>query len=202
MTHAKAERRNTIRRVLHARVGALVLALLAGAVARADSEDEIARCARVPSLGERVVCLENALRRTDGPPASIRDEKTSATSAEEASARTSEAATAYESVPVSSRESTAAAARGREAAEFGLDESRKPAESLESIRVTVVAIEKSAYGKRRYVTGDGQVWQQIDQRTPRYPDVPFSAEIRTAAAGSFFLQPLSASVAVRVQRRR
>jgi hypothetical protein len=146
---------------------AAALLLLAAAVVRADSEDEIARCARISSPGERILCLEDALRRTDDP-----------------------------------HPSTAAEARAAPAAEFGFDESQKPPPSPESIRVTVVAVEENAYGKLRYVTEGGQVWQQNDQRTPRYPDVPFPAEIRTAAAGSFFLQPLDGGIAVRVQRKQ
>lgn len=163
MTPAKAESRNTIRRALQARLVAAGLAVLCGAIARADSEDEIARCARITSLAERVTCLEDALRRTDGP---------------------------------------SDGAPPLAVAEFGLDESREHSESPESIRVTVIDIEESAYGKLRYVTEDGQIWQQIDQRAPRYDDLPFPAEIRTAAAGSYFLQPVTGGIAVRVQRKQ
>jgi hypothetical protein len=145
---------------------AAALLLLAAAVVRADSEDEIARCARISSPGERILCLEDALRRTDEP-----------------------------------HPTAAAEAHAAPPAEFGFDESQKPPPP-ESIRVTVVAVEENAYGKLRYVTEGGQVWQQNDQRTPRYPDVPFPAEIRTAAAGSFFLQPLDGGIAVRVQRKQ
>jgi hypothetical protein len=147
---------------------AAALTLLAAAMVKADSEDEIARCARISSPGDRILCLEDALRRRDDPP------------------------------PSTAAEAPAAAP----AAEFGFDVPQKPPPSPESVRVTVVAVEKNAYGKLRYVTEDGQVWQQNDQRTPQYPYVPFAAEIRTAAAGSFLLQPLDGGIAVRVQRKQ
>jgi hypothetical protein len=198
MTHANADSCRAIRPAVRARNCGAVLALLAGAMVHADSEDEIARCARIPSVGDRIVCLEDALRRADDPHASMRTE----TPGDGANTSASDTGTADETARAATERASEGATQAREAAEFGLDESRKQAESPESIRVTVVAIDKNAYGKLRYITGDGQVWQQIDQRTPRYPDVPFPAEIRSAAAGSFFLQPLSSGVAVRVQRRR
>jgi hypothetical protein len=167
------------------------LLLLAGAVVRADGADEIARCARIASTGDRIICLEDALRRMDEPRAR--------TSAETEG-------TATDDMPVSDAaapgEATGARPDARATAEFGFDESRRRSSFPESIRVTVVAVEKNAYGKLRYITDGGQVWQQIDQRTPRYADLPFAVEIRTAATGSFFLQPLESGIAVRVQRKQ
>jgi hypothetical protein len=200
MTHAKVDSRRAIRPAGRARNCGAVLALLAAAIVHADSEDEIARCARIPSVGDRIICLEDALRRADDPHASMPTEAPG--NGANTSASDTGTGTGDETARAATERASEGAPQAREAAEFGLDESQKQAESLESIRVTVVAIDKNAYGKLRYITGDGQVWQQIDQRTPRYPDVPFPAEIRSAAAGSFFLQPLSSGVAVRVQRKR
>jgi hypothetical protein len=190
MTRVKAHRRRWIRPVLLVRCCSVVPVLLTGAMAQADGKDEIARCARIPSAGDRIICLEEALLRADAPPAS-----TSAETPGTPGDATSASGAATEA-------STETRPHAREAAEFGLDELEQAPPSPESIRVTVVAVEKNAYGKLRYVTEGGQVWQQNDQRAPRYPDVPFAAEIRTAAAGSFFLQPLAGGVAVRVQRKR
>lgn len=228
MTQASAGTRGVIRPAVRVRNCGVVLVLLAGAIVYADGEDEIARCARIPSVGDRIICLEDALRRADDARAPMpedtlrRPDDARASKPEDTLRRPDDAhasmpegtpgdsATASASDTDSPDEAEQAAAKGpadgapraRGTAKLGLDESREQAEQQESIRVTVVAIEKSAYRKPRYITGDGQVWQQIDQRTPRYPDVPFPAEIRGAAAGSFFLQPLSSGVAVRVQRKR
>lgn len=45
--------------------GITCFAALSG-TALADPEEEIARCARIASVGDRILCLENALRRSSG----------------------------------------------------------------------------------------------------------------------------------------
>jgi len=187
----KAHSRRGFRSALLVRHCGAGLVLLAGAMVQADSTDEIARCARIPSAGDRIICLEDALRRTDEPRAT--------TSAETHGTPVDDPSVSDGTVIEGSAD---AGQDARATAEFGLDESKKPSSSPESIRVTVVAVEKNAYGKLRYITGGGQVWQQIDQRTPRYSDLPFPVEIRTAATGSFFLQPQDGGIAVRVQRKQ
>ena len=84
--------------------------------------------------------------------------------------------------------------------EFGLKE-KESRESV-SITVTVNGIRKNLTDHFIYTTTDGQVWVQIDTRRPRYDEVPFIAEIRTASLGSFFLKPKSDGFSVRVRREK
>lgn len=49
----------------HFSFGIVCLMTLSG-TAIADPEEEIARCARIASVGDRILCLENALRETSG----------------------------------------------------------------------------------------------------------------------------------------
>jgi hypothetical protein len=83
---------------------------------------------------------------------------------------------------------------------FGLREK----ESRETVvrSVTVTGISKNLTDKFLFRTEDDQVWIQIDTRSVRYDEVPFEAEIRTAALGSFFLKSLSSGVSVKVRRIR
>lgn len=220
-----------------------VILLAVTAVAAAENEDEIARCARISSLEDRILCLEEALRQpyTEDESASaapVADER--AMPSESLPAETKESgnvgirpaaptakedsiamapgpevpqkSTPPEIVAEAGTETTAAgitsdaqhadqsAARGIN--EFGLSQSQRNPDSLDSINVRVVSIENDPYGKLIFVTESGQVWHQIDRSTPRYRQMPFEAEIRQGAVGSFFIKPLSGGVAVRVKRNR
>jgi len=84
--------------------------------------------------------------------------------------------------------------------EFGLKQ-KQPRDSV-SITATVNGIRKNLEGHFVYTTTDGQIWVQIDTRKPRYDEVPFVAEIRTASFGSFFLKPKSYGFSVRVRREK
>lgn len=163
-----------------------LLLLLATAAAYGGNEDEIVRCARIASTGDRILCLEEALRRASD----LKDEAPSKPGPEEtAEARSHD------------REDIRAGVANADE-RFGLESTEKYAGSPDSIEVVVVAADENAYGKLVYTTQDGQVWRQSDQRSPRTPELPFDAEIRRAAAGSFFLIPLSGGIAIRVQRRQ
>ncbi len=182
--------------------GVLIILLLAHA-ALAEGEDVIARCAQIASVGDRILCLENALRPADGdsrendiPIATepvAQDNTTAAIS--DTSDDTIDAA-----VEVTS--AAAASAGKTETEQFGLDKAQKNPDPLTSIDVIVVAVSKSAYGKLIFTTGSGQVWQQTDHGTPRYRQIPFEATIREGASGSHFIQPQKGGVAVRVKRRK
>ena len=84
--------------------------------------------------------------------------------------------------------------------DFGLKE-KQPRETVH-ITVTVNGIRKNLANRFVYTTTDGQVWVQIDTRRPRYDEVPFIAEIRTASLGSFYLKPQSYGFSVRVRREK
>ncbi|MDX1404516.1 MAG: hypothetical protein R3192_08260 [Woeseiaceae bacterium] len=90
----------------------------------------------------------------------------------------------------------------REAERFGLREPAPDTQTPESIKVLIVAIDTDAFGKQTFSTEDGQIWKQTERNAPRYRDLPFEAEIRKGAMGSYFMKPLSSSRSIRVRRSR
>jgi hypothetical protein len=84
---------------------------------------------------------------------------------------------------------------------FGLKEERPPKET-NAVQVTVTSVRKNLTNRFIFETENGQVWLQTDQRTVRYGDVPFQAEIRPASMGSFFLRPVAGGASVRVRREK
>lgn len=68
---------------------------------------------------------------------------------------------------------------------FGAKDS-EPDIAIDKLGVTIERIEKDASGKRYFYTTGGQVWKQ--QKPGSYPSkVPFEAELKSGALGSFFL---------------
>lgn len=192
-----------------------LLLLLATAAAYGDNEEEIARCAGIASTGDRILCLEEALRRASDrkneAPAKAGPEETAEARRHGREDSRAGAANADETTgkgaadgPVARSAGSAASPPPAAAADerFGLENTERYAGSPDSIEVVVVAVEENVYGKLVYTTQEGEVWRQSDQRSPRTPELPFDAEIRRAAAGSFFLKPSSGGIAVRVQRRQ
>jgi hypothetical protein len=200
--------------------------LLAAAAAYGGNDDEIARCARIASTGDRILCLEEAVRRAsdrkDEAPSKTGPEETAEARRHDREDSSADAANTDETTDKGEADGPAAgvpaaalpvARSGGNAAalpppaavadeRFGLENTEKYAGLPDSIEVVIVAAEENVYGKLVYTTQDGQVWRQSDQRSLRAPELPFDAEIRRAAAGSFFLKPLSGGIAVRVQRRQ
>ncbi len=179
--------------------GALFV-LVCGLPAHADNEDVIARCARIATVGDRILCLENSLRE----------------SSHEAAETPSEAdifptpATKNVAPPPSEAEVASSAAEATSiltddaslaTENYGLKEQRPPQEA-NTIQVTVTSVRKNLNNKFVFETEDGQVWLQTDQRKVRYGDMPFKAEIRPASMGSFYLKPDSGGVSVRVRREK
>lgn len=93
-------------------------------------------------------------------------------------------------------------ASSAEIEQFGLSLSQRDPQPLESIDVSVVSVDTDAYGKLIFTTASGQVWRQTDRANPRYRQIPFDAEIRKGAMGSFFIKARPGRVAVRVKRSR
>lgn len=155
--------------------------------AQADNEDTIATCARIASVGDRILCLESALRQS-----SHEEDETSPTII--VPAKEKEEA-AVEAVPPNSDDAVAVDEN------FGLKATR-PREETNAVQVTVTSMRKSLTNKFVFATADGQVWLQTDQRKIRYGDVPFEAEIRPASMGSFFLRPVAGGLSIRVRREK
>ena len=63
---------------------------------------------------------------------------------------------------------------------------REPDLSIDQLTVTIVRVQKGANDVHYFHTDGDQVWKQ--QKPGRYPSkVPFQAEIKSGALGSFFL---------------
>lgn len=176
------------------------IAILAAMPTLAENEDTITRCARIGSVGERILCLEDALRGSSNEVAATPSEADlMATPAVE-----NMASPLFESdVPSLAAEATSISPDDASVANeiFGLKD-KQPPKAANTIQVIVAAVRKNLSNKFVFETGDGQVWVQTDRRTVRYEDTPFSAEIRAASLGSFFLKPASGGVAVRVRREK
>lgn len=179
--------------------GALFVLVCAPPV-HADNEDAIAACARIATVGDRILCLENALRQSSGevgesdPEAAVlpASAKQTATSPPLEAAVSSSAAVATsvltDDAPVADES-------------YGLKEPRPPQEA-NSLQVTVTTVRKNLSNRFIFETEGGQIWVQTDQRRARYEDTPFKAEIRPGSMGSFFLKPDSSAVSVRVRREK
>jgi len=175
--------------------GALTGSLMA-AGAHAENEDAIAQCARIASPGERILCLENALRGETAAPANDENPVPGAESVQDV------APTAEQTMPAEEKIEVAADARETEVEQFGLAEEEKNPDPVTSVDVVVVKLSKTAYGKQIYTTDNGQVWMQTDKKSVRYRQLPIDMTIRDGASGSYFIQPRSGGVAVRVKRRQ
>lgn len=162
--------------------GMLIVSLLT-ASAHADNEDAIAKCSRIASSGERILCLENALRGDLGEP----DGNAHAVPVAEGQQKTA----ATEQQSTNAKENVAADANQAESSQFGLTERQKKPDPGSSIAVVVVEVSKTAYGKLIYTTDSGQVWLQTDKKSIRYKQLPIDMTIRDGASGSYCIQPRS-----------
>ncbi len=179
--------------------GALFV-LVCALPAYAGNEDAIASCARIATVGDRILCLEDALRQSSSGTA----ESDSAADELPATAKQIETSPPSESeVPAPAAQATSILTDNASLTDekYGLKVQRPPKET-NIIQVTVTSVRKNLSNKFIFETEDGQIWLQTDQRTVRYGHTPFEAEIRRASMGSFFLKPASGSVSVRVRRQK
>jgi len=163
-----------------------LFSILLAASAHADTEDVISQCARFSSPDERILCLENALRQDSGSSVEIAN----------AVPTSEQTIDAEETIALETD------THETEISNFGLPDEQKNPDPVTSIEVVVVKISKTAYGKLIFTTADGQVWIQTDRNSPRYKSLPVDMTIRDGASGSYFIQPSSGGVAVRVKRRQ
>jgi hypothetical protein len=185
-----------------------ILILAAATSAAADAEDVIAACARIPSTGDRILCLENALRRLGGgqytpgqAESPVEASETTSPSDIPTSDAQELAATTNVTAPEPSSDPVSATAGGG-AESFGLPPARSQPQRPDSVLVNVTSVRQNPYGKLIFSTDTGQEWLQTDQASRRFPDIPFDAEIRVAASGSFFLRRASGGPSVRVRRQK
>jgi hypothetical protein len=187
-----------------------------------QAEEAIVRCAKLTSEQARIECLENALRGGDpapagdvGAPVSEADERTTGSEASTQPAAvpaSPPAATGDADAPAAAVAAPAAVSRDAgpssapaaetDAAHFGLPPEKTEAARPDEIAVNVTAVSQNAYGKLIFTTEAGQVWVQTDQSRRRFRDVPFEAEIRAGASGSFFLRQATGGPSVRVRRQK
>lgn len=164
-----------------------------GVSALAAENDSITRCAASASKDARITCLEDVVRQF---------EETTRSEVEPAVPDVQQ--TAQPGMATSAPHEELSAVQSDESAtnkaQFGLANSRPDTPS--SIEVVVIAVDQNLYGKLVFKTESGQSWQQTDQRSPRFRDLPVQAIIRSAASGSFFLQSKDGGIATRVRRIR
>jgi len=163
------------------------------AAQQSNFEARLRACALIENDGQRLSCYDQILipdkltERTESPATIDSGDKPEAVKPPPSRAEKTESAEVAEVKPVAVEE-------------FGLKQ-KQPRETV-NITATVNGIRKNLAGHFVYTTTDGQVWVQIDTRKPRYDEVPFVAEIRTASLGSFFLKPKSYGFSVRVRREK
>lgn len=187
---------------------AAVLILVTVTSAAAEVDDVIADCARIRSTGDRILCLEEALRRLDSDSdapvsgeAPVDANATGVVSEVPAPQPQGAAETVMSAAPDPSSEQ-AAGVPADGADSFGLPPEQSQPERPETMLVTVTSVRQNAYGKLVFSTERGQEWIQTDQASRRFRDIPFDAEIRAAASGSFFLRRASGGPSIRVRRRK
>jgi pyruvate/2-oxoglutarate dehydrogenase complex dihydrolipoamide acyltransferase (E2) component len=196
-------------------IGTLCAVPLALSAQQGDIDAVLKACAAIDDDGQRLSCYDQVLRpektpdrtalpaTTDyseesGPVKAVQEQRDSQ---ETAAAAAAAAAAGAAQVNADQPAAKPAPAEVPEATEtFGLKE-KQPRESV-SITVTVNGIRKNLNNRFVYTTAEGQVWLQIDKRRVHYDEVPFVAEIRSAALGSFYLKPESDGVSVRVRREK
>ncbi len=172
--------------------------------AQAGDEDPIAKCASLETDGDRIACLEAAIRQRSttaddsGPPADPLPQPAAPPDPAEPAGSVPRPR-ADVSPPPDNNSPAPAAASTPPADTFGLKE-KKPPELMNTIKVSVTSVRKDLRGKLVFETESGQVWVQTGQRVARFGDTPFEAEIRPASMGSYFIKATTGGVSVRVRR--
>lgn len=193
-------------------VGLTVIAPLGPTTAVAQSDDARDRgglasareCAALSSDVARLACYDALLGGGDSA-------SDAAPQAPQGNARPSRAAESADAAPATGAERSAPAApaprsAGRSAEPLavpatpprGRPERPAPRAEPSAYPVTVVDVPRTR-PEVVFVTEDGDVWVQTDGRRVRVPDVPFGAEIRPGALGSYFLAPDDGARAIRVR---
>lgn len=155
-------------------------------------------CAAVSDDGDRLDCYDRALRRTARAAAGSSPESAQPRQgAVPSPSRSAEAARGQADELPQAQIRAPAASRTPATAFPGGDRDDEPEEWL----VTVVEVRTTTPNEALFVTNDGSVWRQTDSRRFLPLNVPFEAQIRPGALGSFFLVPTERGRAVRVTQQ-
>lgn len=159
----------------------------AAATVRVGSSFAQPSCAQIPNAAERLACYDR-----ESPPPEAAPTTTVAPSPSP-SAATDELAKAPAAAAPAPAPATAASAAAASAV---------VAEDEESQVVPVVVIGMRKYPGRSatFTTDNGDVWLQIGAEDVYVPKVPFKAELRPAAMGTYFLRPSDYGWRVHVRR--
>ncbi len=169
-----------------------LMLLVPGLHAIADNEATIARCAKIASVGDRILCLEDALRRASGEHGdSVHTEPVEETSAPDALLVTKEAVhepnmvsevrgSEADAAPGALTSATVAesvtdAARSAEKSDIGAEQVRARNMTQEEIianariakGMQVAAYAEVPYRRLLVTLDNGQVWRQIKGDTQR-----------------------------------
>ena len=210
---------------------ALALALPAIVTAAAEVDDAIAACARISSTGDRILCLEDALRRLSPPDAPtalleadeeepVADEAASLTAGggeeqpdsmpERVDASDSTALAADAAVSRSVPEVVADAAESAPQIELGAEQvARQNNVEEEQVRIKAAIVEHALVGtgRLRLTLDNGQVWQQTgddDDRIARRirGQENIAVEMWQSRSGGYRMHLLEADRIMRVRRIR
>lgn len=157
--------------------GAVLVAVFALATVRVGSILAQPACAQIPTAAERLACYDR-----ESPPPEAARATTDAPSTSSAASAGEPAETAIVAAP-----SAAAASVAEE------DRSRV-------VPVVVVGMRKYPGRSATFTTDNGDVWLQIGAEAVYLPKVPFKAELRPAAMGTYFLRPNDYGWRVHVRR--
>lgn len=168
-----------------------------GALARRNSAAR--SCARIAADAERLACYDRLFRAARPSHAQRKHGEPSPESS--AGSRAASSAGAEPSAPPKS--ASAPAARREALAARKTQAHAKAAKAADGHsggrEVTVVRIRRIRQtAEAFFVTDDGHVWRQTDQRQTVFPKPPFRAVISGGFLGSHFLSPVGGRVSVHV----
>ena len=198
----------------------IVMLLSSSGVMAQEAEDVIAECARIPSTGDRILCLEDALRQQSAASetAVTPDVDVEMQVAEEVSSEpvTAAVATVSAADPVSSgnesvtEEEAAATVQVAPQVELGAEQvARQNDVEEEQVRISAAIVEHALVGtgRLRLTLDNGQVWQQTgddDDRIARRirGQENIAVEMWQSRSGGYRMHLLEADRILRVRRIR
>jgi hypothetical protein len=199
----------------------LAILLPAPAIAAANVDDAIAECARISSTGDRILCLEDALRQLSPATESavipeVDDEVLVAEDTESTrsgAGHTATAAGAAVAAAIANQpaaEATSTLATNESQPELGAEQvARQNGVDEEEIRISAAIVEHTLVGtgRLRLTLDNGQIWQQTgddDDRIARRirGETDIAVEMWQSRSGGYRMHLLELDRTLRVRRIR
>jgi hypothetical protein len=206
-----------------------IFALLLCTPVAAENEETIARCAKIASVGDRILCLENALRRASGDSNRVSDademptpeaatvEPASAAADHALAGSESEVITEARHIPEPASEElvpeispdVSVSSTATPANELGAEQVAQRNDSNDPtatrVNANIVAFDVVGTGRLRFRLDNDQVWQQIGDdhmnlsRKLRGADI-VPVEMWRSRFGGYRMQIISINRTVKVKR--